>query len=115
MKIRENFVEPITVFVIKNDMGELLDHINTEIKKIKSDFIATFISNNSIRIYLFKKSILTLDYVYTSNSPYIIFTDYKGIKDVKNYNLPDDEEELVNYICNYLIDLNLTEREKIHI
>ena len=94
MKIRENFVEPITVFGIKNDMGELLDHI---------------------RIYLFKKSILTLDYVYTSNSPYIIFTDYKGIKDVKNYNLPDDEEELVNYICNYLIELNLTEREKIHI
>ena len=59
MKIRENFVEPITVFGIKNDMGELLDHINTEIKKIKSDFIATFISNNSIRIYLFKKSLIS--------------------------------------------------------
>ena len=56
-----------------------------------------------------------MDYVYTSNSPYIIFTDYKGIKDVKNYNLPDDEEELVNYICNYLIELNLTEREKSHL
>lgn len=92
---------------------ELLNSINNAITDIKSEFVAVKISDSCIRIYLTKKSILTIDYIYNEKSPYVLFTDYKGIKDVKDYRLPEDEKELIDYICEYLIGLNLTEKETI--
>lgn len=93
------------------NIDELLDIINDKITQIHPEFTAIKINDTTIRIYLNKKSILTLDFVPSEKDDYfVISTDYMGLKDVIDFD-PDDNTLLLSKITDSLMSLNLTEKE----
>lgn len=93
------------------NIDELLDIINDKIIQIHPEFNALKINDKTIRIYLDKKSILTLDFVPSEKDDYLVVsTDYMGLKDVIDFD-PNDNESLLPKITNSLMSLNLTEKE----
>ena len=93
------------------NIDELLDIINDKITQIHPEFNAIKIHDTTIRIYLNKKSILTLDFVPSEKDDYcVISTDYMGLKDVIDFD-PDDNTLLLSKITDSLMSLNLTEKE----
>lgn len=105
-----------TKFGMNNsEFYQLVEELNNEISQINSKFGATTIDDKTLRVYLDKKSILTIEYVYSDN-PYFVSSDYKGIKDVINLSEEKDRKEtLLEFIEEYLQNLNLMEREKIEL
>lgn len=98
-----------------SEFYQLVEDLNNEISQINSNFGAVKIDDKTLRVYLDKKSILTIEYVY-SDDPYFISSDYKGVKDVINLSDEKDRKStLVEFVEDYLQDLNLMEREKIEL
>ena len=93
------------------NIDELLDIINDKITQIHHDFNAIKITDNTIRIYLNKKSILTLDFILSEEGDYFVLsTDYKGLKDIIDFDNMDIDS-LLSAITDSLMSLNLTEKE----
>ena len=93
------------------NIDELLDAVNDKITQIHPEFNAIKINDTTIRIYLDKKSILTLDFVPSENDDYfVISTDYMGLQDVIDFE-PNDNTLLLSKITDSLMSLNLTENE----
>lgn len=88
---------------------DMLIPLEQRAKSIKNDFHVEAISSTALRIYLNKKSIMTLEYII-SEHPYILTTDYKGIKDILETDV-QDTDEIIDYVADYLVQLNLIEKE----